>query len=91
MAYSFSEQRHLDRYEKSVREILTSATKGLFEWQNPDLPDDLHLMRADGSTWMACVAHPESAWLELTQSELEQLKNSALDLAATLRSHQGNC
>ncbi|MCW2753492.1 MAG: hypothetical protein JWQ32_903 [Marmoricola sp.] len=50
-------------------EVLIAAALGLFEWVNPTLPEDLHFLRADGSTVLGNVAQEDDAWLELEESE----------------------
>jgi len=32
---------------------MLASVGDLAEWHNPELPDDPHLLRPDGSTWMA--------------------------------------
>jgi hypothetical protein len=75
----------LYRFEPPVKDLLQFIVNGLFDWENPELPDDPHLLRADGSTWLGCIAHEEDAWLELTTMEFVELQEKASDLAATLR------
>ncbi|MBI1850722.1 MAG: hypothetical protein HYR85_10300 [Planctomycetes bacterium] len=54
--------------------ILRAAVPGLYGWRQPDRPEDLGLLRADGSTWLGSIAHERDAWLELTVDEAASLQ-----------------
>lgn len=82
---SRSEEQRLYSYDSSAVEVVRGHTQRLFEWQNPELPDDLHLLRYDRSTWLASIAHEDDAWLELTSHEYAQLRTEWPDIAALLR------
>jgi hypothetical protein len=56
----------------SVR--LLSAVDALDEWVNPDLPEDLHLMRDDRSTVLGTIAQHEYFWLELDPDEAQTVQ-----------------
>jgi hypothetical protein len=43
--------------------VLAEAS-GLYGWQHPNRPEDLTFYRADGTVWMASIAHEEQAWFE---------------------------
>ncbi|MDQ1748887.1 MAG: hypothetical protein QOD07_3150 [Frankiaceae bacterium] len=70
-------RRLLFRVESASLDVLLDAAIGLFEWVNPQLPEDLHLLRADGTTVLGTVAQEEDAWLELDDRELGELMTSA--------------
>jgi hypothetical protein len=72
-------RRLLFRLEPASLDLLIAATTGLFDWVNPQLPEDLHLLRSDGTTVLGTVAQEEDAWLELDEDELRQLRSSAPD------------
>jgi len=61
------------RYGGEVAEVLKDATTGLYRWQQPDLPEDLCLLRGPGNVWLGSVAHEAVAWLELTDAEASSL------------------
>ena len=42
-------------------------------WRQPDLPEDLCLLRADGSPWLATIAHEADGFLLLSEAEREDL------------------
>jgi hypothetical protein len=48
---------------------MLQLTRGLYEWQDPALPEDLALLRNPGNVWLGSVAHERDAWLELTEIE----------------------
>ena len=45
------------RFGKEVVGILIDAADGLFDWTQPELPEDLCLMRSKGSPWLTTIAH----------------------------------
>lgn len=85
LAPGFTEQVRIYQYTPEVKEYLEFVSEGLFDWQNPELLDDPHLMRTDGSTWLGSTAHEDDAWLELTPNEYAELEQTAPNLAAILR------
>lgn len=70
-----------------VAELLYEAAEGLYDWVSPNLPEDLHLLRQDGSVLLGCVAHEHDAWLEMQEQELAQLAETipGLDQLVTAR------
>lgn len=86
LAHGYTARLGTYQYLLPVKEFLELATDGLFEWQNPDLPDDPHLLREDGSTWLGSTAHEEVAWLEFANTgEFEEFGQMYPDIAASLR------
>lgn len=63
--------RYLFRLDDVSLEVLTSSADNLFDWVWPRLPEDLHFLRADGSTVLGMVAQEDDAWLELSGLEYE--------------------
>ncbi|MEV6269044.1 hypothetical protein AB0L64_17865 [Kribbella sp. NPDC051936] len=66
-----TQDRYLFRLDDESLEVLTTAASSLFDWVWPRLPEDLHLLRADGSTVLGTVAQEDDAWLELTAAEYD--------------------
>lgn len=60
-------------YSGPVAGILESVTTGLYQWLEPQLPEDLALLRGRGNVWLGSIAHESDAWLEVTESELADL------------------
>lgn len=60
--------------ELVVDELVNSATR-LYGWQQPSLPEDLALLRSDGSTLFGSVTHEQDAFLMLSAEEYGSLIN----------------
>ncbi|MBV8194996.1 MAG: hypothetical protein JOY80_05655 [Candidatus Dormibacteraeota bacterium] len=67
--------------------VLKDVARGLYAWQQPELPADLCLLRADGSPWLVSIAAERLGYLELTPFEKLLLGRTAPGLAAVL-AHQ---
>jgi hypothetical protein len=61
------------KYSKQVASILLRASSRLYAWTEPELPEDLALLRAHGNVWLGSVGHESDAWLELTDAERDEL------------------
>jgi hypothetical protein len=57
---------------ESVAILKKSATR-LYQWQRPDLPDDLCLLRSDESPWLVTIAHEDDSYFEITKDEMQKL------------------
>lgn len=55
--------------------LVQSATSP-FQWVNPDLPEDLHFMRQDGSTVLGTTAQEDDLWLELDNEECDRWRDA---------------
>lgn len=62
-------------------EILTTTSKGLYDWQQPRLPEDPCFYLPGGEVWLATIAHEGDAFIRLTdemklliERELPQLE-----------------
>lgn len=53
--------------------IIKGVARGLYDWLGPDLPEDLCLMRSDGSPWLVTISHEKDAYLELSVEEKDDL------------------
>lgn len=56
--------------DEGATRILQDSARGLFDWQAPDLPEDLCVLREDGSTWLGSIAHEKDAWVEWDEAEI---------------------
>jgi hypothetical protein len=72
-----------------VLQELVNATEGLYGWRQPDLPEDLALIRADGTASLASISHENDAFLELSDTEYQSLAKAVPGLAALVRPHSG--
>ena len=77
------------RYElsESCIDVLSEAP-GLFSWQQPERPENLCLLRHDGSPWIISIAGERIGYVEFTPFEKLLLGRAAPGLAAVL-AHQG--
>jgi len=66
---------------------LKAAARGLYAWLHPALPEDLSLLRRDGSPWLVSIASERLGYLELAPFEKLLLGRAAPGLAAVL-AHQ---
>jgi hypothetical protein len=50
--------------------LLRDSVEGLWDWIEPNCPEDLSFLRAnDGSPWFASIAHEREAFFKLSQVE----------------------
>ena len=64
--------------------VLKTAARALYAWQQPELPEDLCLLREDGSPWLVSIAAERLGYLELAPFEKLLLGRAAPGLAAVL-------
>lgn len=57
--------------------MIAESVDGLLSFLQPDRPEDLSLLRADGSPWLTSCAHEHDIYLELTNEEANQLRRLA--------------
>ena len=68
-------------YNPSSANILKNATSHLYQWEPPDFPDDLCLMRNEQSPWLVTITEERDSYLELELAEFEALKLDFPELA----------
>jgi hypothetical protein len=73
------------RFCAEVMELVQQAAVGLFEWEQPALPEDPCLLRPSGEPWLVTIAHERDAYLRLTADELEELVSKVPELRECLR------
>jgi hypothetical protein len=49
------------------------ASERLFQWQQPELPEDLGFMRANDDPWLVTIAHEGDAYLDLDDAEYREI------------------
>jgi hypothetical protein len=54
--------------------VLRRAANALYEWQQPDRPEDLAFLRDDDTPWLFSIAHEDEAFLVVTERELESTR-----------------
>jgi len=60
-------------YNDIVCDALTKATDHLYGWMEPELPEDLCLIRPDGRPWLVCISHEHDGYLDLDPGEYKAL------------------
>jgi len=58
------------RLNPDVVRTVGGAAIGLYDWRQPNLPEDLSLVRADGRPWLVSIAHERDAYLDISPDEL---------------------
>jgi hypothetical protein len=71
---------HRYRLHPEVLDVATAATDHLYGWRPPDLPQDLALLRGDGSPFLATVTQEGWAALTLDDEERAALEDLGLGL-----------
>lgn len=69
-----------------VEEILR-ASDGLYGWQQPSLPENLALLRDDGTTILGSVTHEHDSWLQVAYQEFESIVRAVPPLLNLVRLH----
>lgn len=64
---------HRYRLHPDVLDVVAAATDRLYAWRPPELPQDLALVRGDGTPFLATVAAEEWAALALDDEERDVL------------------
>ena len=65
-------------------ELVTNAS-GLFDWQQPALPEDPCLLHENGIPWLTTIAHEHDACIDLTQDELFLIREEYPLIAQSLK------
>lgn len=71
---------HRYRLDPALLDVVTSASDRLYAWTPPELPQDVALLRRDGTPFLATVTHERWAALELSDEEEHALGDLGLDL-----------
>ncbi len=79
---------HQYDYGPECAELLKQATDRLYGWLQPALPEDLCLLRADGSEWLVTIAHEHTSYLCLSSGEHTRLVNAIPQLGPRLQDRQ---
>jgi hypothetical protein len=79
------------RLEAESAEVLRQAADRLSDWQLPRLPEDLSLLRPDGSAWFASISHESYGYFELWPDERARVEAPLPELGRLiLRSASGH-
>lgn len=66
-------------------EYLSRIARGLYSWEFPALPEDLHFMRHDGTPWLGSIAHERDAYFVIDETEQSELVQALPWLDGRLR------
>jgi hypothetical protein len=74
------------RYEFSTAcaEILKNSAKALYDWTQPELPEDLCLLRNDENPWLVSISHERDSYFYLSENEKNRLLNIIPSMATLL-------
>lgn len=67
--YSATATCYRHRCTPSPASALIELSEGLFDWQEPDLPEDLCFLASDQRPLLVSIAHEREAYLDLTAAE----------------------
>lgn len=70
----------LYRFNERTLDLLTKWSPGLYGWVQPWLPEDITLLRIDGSVLLGNLAHHKESWLQITETEKKELDKEFPDL-----------
>jgi hypothetical protein len=68
-----------------VLEELISASYGLYGWQQPSLPEDLALLRENGTVLLGSICHERDAYLSLTDEEYRSIAAAIPEIDGIVR------
>ncbi|HZB97954.1 MAG TPA: hypothetical protein VE219_05090 [Candidatus Sulfotelmatobacter sp.] len=74
--------------EESVA-ILSQRAEGLYAWRGPRFPENLSLLRRDGTPWLISISAYRISYMELTPFEKLLLGRVSTSLAALLDAYGG--
>jgi hypothetical protein len=57
-------------------ELITSVSTRLFQWTQPELPEDLCLLRTPADPWLVTIAHEQDGYLNLSDDERVALQGA---------------
>lgn len=77
-------------YGAAAANLLADAVDGVFDWLQPRRPEDLCLLREDGSAWLTSIVHERDAFLTLRDEEVAVVERECSELhVALLLEHPG--
>jgi len=72
---------HRYRLHPEVLDVVAGATDHLYGWRHPELPQDLALVRGDGTPFLATVTNEDWAALTLDDEERQVLSGDLPELS----------
>lgn len=87
--YGWTATRYTYALSPESLDVLLRSAASIFDWVSPDLPEDAHFLRADGSTVLGSTAQEDDVWVELTDDEVAVWRAQAPpEVRDALRQHQ---
>jgi hypothetical protein len=71
---------HTFRFCPETMELLVQSSDALFSWLQPDLPEDLCLIRLDTTPLLVTISHERDGYLLMSAEEAEALIQRVRDL-----------
>ncbi|WP_218081796.1 hypothetical protein [Anthocerotibacter panamensis] len=71
-------------YNSDCLKILAEITDKLYNWQHPDLPEDLSFLRSDGEPWLVSISHERDSYLYLSEEEVTQLISTIPEISSMI-------
>lgn len=65
------------RLDAEVIAFLQREAAGLYDWKAPNLTEDLHFIRSDGSMWAGSVSHERWGFSDMTDDEASEYVRDA--------------
>ena len=77
---------HRFSFNFETAQILKDAAGRLYDWIQPHLPEDLSILRHDGSPWLVTITHERYSSVYLNDAEYQEFGQNAPTLIKSLRS-----
>lgn len=75
---------HIFVFEPSSIDVILTHTDRLFQWLQPEFPEDPSLLRPNGTPWLTTISHERDGYLSMDDRELRDLQRLHPELAALL-------
>ena len=75
---------HQFAYTPELVSIMKRFSHRLFQWVQPELPEDLCLLQAENRPWLVSIAHERDAYFLLEESQFGELSAAVPSLVCML-------
>ena len=84
---SLDEEAAVYQYELAQDSIviLKSHACGLYDWVQPELPEDLCFIRSDGSAFLVSIAHEKDAYIDADSATEQEVEYSLSKIGVKYR------
>jgi hypothetical protein len=76
---------HQYHFGPACAEILKRSAESLYEWVQPELPEDLCLLKDNEDPWLVSISHERDSYFILNEEARVKLLSSLPELARVLR------